>query len=589
MKRIVLFIIQILFFESVFCQIQSEDSLLQLFEKSSGTAKLEILHELQQNNLYNPKDAFYNEFLLKEASFQDNVKYQSLALSNKVAYHYRLLNTDSIFYYAKIAEDFGLKNNYLNDLFLVKQMIIQYYLNQGNYSLGLKKALDMFEETKKSKNVQGMIVSTISLAKAYQSLNQYDEAIHYLNEALKIDNELKEAPYKTLECYLYLADNYNNKNDAKSVLLYADSLYSEAERIEQLYPAYNLKDFIIGSQLYYADVYIEENRLDEAWQKIEQVDEIIKDTEIPYFTFLLDQIKMLYYDKKRDFENIKKYYDICYEFCKENNLESKLWNLLRFRSEALSEFGIYKESAETYQALLNHTDSVNKNRFLYEVNQLKMDYELNKKENEIIQQKKELELKKGFIIILIILSILLLVTILIIWKNLKLIKNKNYRLFNQIKELTKTKTELLKFKYIVNERTNNLIKNNSSSEYELFERVEAFMNKEKPFMNSDYGRKNLINDMNTNEVYLSKAIRSGADMTIQEYINSWRIEHAKYLLLENVNDTIESISIDSGFTSIRNFYRLFKDSYGMSPNEFRNYVTKSYSNQSSFSVSSNIF
>ncbi|MGG4047402.1 helix-turn-helix domain-containing protein [Paenibacillus favisporus] len=41
------------------------------------------------------------------------------------------------------------------------------------------------------------------------------------------------------------------------------------------------------------------------------------------------------------------------------------------------------------------------------------------------------------------------------------------------------------------------------------------------------------------------------------------------MLLLSTADPVTEIAFDSGFNSLRSFYRVFKKEYGMTPNEFR--------------------
>jgi AraC-like DNA-binding protein len=564
-----------------FSATQTEDSLLAKLPQLKGEARLRTLHELQEIELYQPKTKYYNDLLLEEAKNQENNKYIAIALTNRVAY-YRFSELDTLLYHARIAEDFNSKYKFYKDLFLTKQMIVLHYLGRGYFSLGRGEAHEMYEEAKETGNQQAILSSLLSLGDAYRWLGENDESIRYVKEARKLYEPSENAPYKILDCYMGLISAYMAKGDMKDAFLYMDSLRTESVRVKKNYPLYNLIDYEVVDLISYAAYYISENRLAEAWKKIEEIDKIMQAEEIHYYAFLLNEMKMRYYNVRGDYEKVQYYYDICYKYSMEHHLEQYIWLFLKFKAELLYSRGMYREASQMYQKLQAHTDSVNRESHLYEINQIQMDYELDKRENEIDQQQKELKLRNSFNIILGVFVFSLLMAVRLIWKSLKSSKHKNLLLFNQIRELTQTKMELLAFKDLMREKVipaiNNGEWNDSDSQNSLYERVEMFMNREKPYINSEYGRKNLIADMNTNEVYLSKAIRSAVKRTIQEYINAQRIEYAKVLLLQNMNQTIETVAMDSGFTTIRNFYRLFKDAYGMSPSEFRNYVKDNYKN-----------
>ena len=82
----------------------------------------------------------------------------------------------------------------------------------------------------------------------------------------------------------------------------------------------------------------------------------------------------------------------------------------------------------------------------------------------------------------------------------------------------------------------------------------------------------LADEMATNETDVEKAVRDGAGMTVSEYIHSFRIDHAEYLLsnpADNNNIKISKIANVCGFSNRMSFYRDFVARYGVTPSECR--------------------
>lgn len=551
-----------------------EKELLKKLPEARNEKKLDILHQLQQLNLYTNKDKYYNDLLLEEATAQKNNDYQSIGLSNRVAYYFRRLDTDSIFYYADLAEKFDRENKFYKDLFLVRQMVVYRYFDQGEFSLGFKYAEEMNAEALKIDDPYVKITTLITLARTYVAIRSYNVAINFLLEALDIkEKELEKAPYKRLECYIPLIDSYKRLDNYSMVEKYCDQMKEEIEKIELKYPTYNLSDFKNNLLFYSTYILIRNGDLDEAQKKIEEGEKRICENKVPTFKLILDNIKLHYYAARGDRKNVKHIFDATYQYCIDNHLENETFDLLLFEAETLHKVKEYEMASDAYRALYLHNDSISKERYLSGVDQLRMEYELDRKEDEIQQQKELLTSQNRFNLILGISILALLFTLYIILKNMREIREKNRLLFSQIKELNRTKKELQEFKDLVQEKTFSSRKENGANgKNKLFEETELHMLQKRPFIRSEYGRKDLVQHMGTNEVYLSKAIREASDMTIQEYINSWRMEYAKQLLLEDMGQTIESVATSAGFTSIRSFYRLFKEAHGMSPNEFRNYT-----------------
>lgn len=540
-----------------------------------GEERLDAFHKLQQRHLYKKGDSIYNELMLNEAIRQDNYKYQAIALTNRVAYNYRNYKSDTIFHLARQAEAFCKKHDQMKNYYLVKQMIVQRYLNQGQYSMGIKKAMELKDEAKLTDDIEIQIIVNTVFANLYIAIEREEEAVEHLNYILSLDYESVEAPYKKLECYVLLLHLYKVLGNFEKIEYYTDILVEEINRLEILYPKFGTVDSKMRAIYFSAYVHIKKGEFDLAQSEINRFETFSAEVYCSYFQYCLNLIKFYYYLEIKDRKQSNYYYDIVYNYCKDNNMDMEMRDLLKYRAHTLSQQGYYKDATGVYNELVSTLDSITQARYLYNYNLIHLDYELEARKNHITQQQDKLESSTRFSLWLAILTCCLLVTLCYIWVIASEKRKKNRILFSKIKELSRTKSELLEFKTTVQNKYFKEGKEGAEPGYGLFERLEDFMNREKPFINSDYGRKSLIADMNTNEVYLAKAIRDAVDMTILDYIYHWRMEYAKTLLLESKDLTIEAVAMDSGFTSIRNFYRLFKETYGMTPAYFRTYVKES--------------
>ena len=67
---------------------------------------------------------------------------------------------------------------------------------------------------------------------------------------------------------------------------------------------------------------------------------------------------------------------------------------------------------------------------------------------------------------------------------------------------------------------------------------------------------------------LSRAINNLSGLNFSTLLSILRVDEARVLLLES-DMTITDIAMQCGFNSERNFYRQFKNSTGLSPNQYR--------------------
>jgi AraC-like DNA-binding protein len=100
--------------------------------------------------------------------------------------------------------------------------------------------------------------------------------------------------------------------------------------------------------------------------------------------------------------------------------------------------------------------------------------------------------------------------------------------------------------------------------------LEAWLGKEKPYLNPDFQLTDLRQVLPLNRTYLSQLINTEYGCTFFQWANGLRIKEAKRLLTEQPEMTIEEVSKQSGFSYRRNLSRIFAQETGMSPSEWRN-------------------
>jgi AraC-like DNA-binding protein len=107
------------------------------------------------------------------------------------------------------------------------------------------------------------------------------------------------------------------------------------------------------------------------------------------------------------------------------------------------------------------------------------------------------------------------------------------------------------------------------SEYK--NRLETVMQVHQAYLRTDLTLPRLASTIDCSVNHLSQAINSGFDMSFFDYLNQYRVEHAKALLSESENrgDAILNIAFTVGFNSNSAFYAAFKKYVGKTPAQFR--------------------
>ncbi len=104
-----------------------------------------------------------------------------------------------------------------------------------------------------------------------------------------------------------------------------------------------------------------------------------------------------------------------------------------------------------------------------------------------------------------------------------------------------------------------------------FGNINTYIVEDKKYLVSDINLNIIAEKFSISHGYLSKLINEHTEKSFNNYINEFRVEASKKLLLDHTFDnyTIESIGLECGFQSKSNFYSTFKKFTGKTPNEYR--------------------
>lgn len=112
-------------------------------------------------------------------------------------------------------------------------------------------------------------------------------------------------------------------------------------------------------------------------------------------------------------------------------------------------------------------------------------------------------------------------------------------------------------------------KDDADTDVSAFCSLDARIKKDKPFLDYNFGRDELAAFAKLDKNKLTEVVKSGAKVTPNKYINQLRIVHAVELLRSKPGYSIESIAGDSGFGNRATFYRVFTDTFGITPVQYR--------------------
>ena len=102
------------------------------------------------------------------------------------------------------------------------------------------------------------------------------------------------------------------------------------------------------------------------------------------------------------------------------------------------------------------------------------------------------------------------------------------------------------------------------------ERIDKVMEEQKLYQNSELKLQDVANALGTNRRFISESINSQVGCSFSQFVNTYRIEHAKQLLRKNAGQKIADVYYESGFANETTFFRTFKSVTGMTPKEWLN-------------------
>lgn len=104
---------------------------------------------------------------------------------------------------------------------------------------------------------------------------------------------------------------------------------------------------------------------------------------------------------------------------------------------------------------------------------------------------------------------------------------------------------------------------------EVAEKLQRIMVEQEPYLNANLRITELARKLSLNGPQLSELINCRFDSNFNSYINGFRVEKAKQLLIDKPQLDITNIAYDSGFNSISSFNAAFKKNTNITPGRYR--------------------
>ena len=104
---------------------------------------------------------------------------------------------------------------------------------------------------------------------------------------------------------------------------------------------------------------------------------------------------------------------------------------------------------------------------------------------------------------------------------------------------------------------------------QLMQRICHLMDEKQLYLQQGLKVSDIASALGINSRYVSDCVKAVRGCSLTQFVNEYRVEHAKRLLLERPEMKISTVAIESGFTNDKAMTRYFKEQTGMTPTEWK--------------------
>ncbi|MDR1436729.1 MAG: helix-turn-helix domain-containing protein, partial [Candidatus Symbiothrix sp.] len=116
----------------------------------------------------------------------------------------------------------------------------------------------------------------------------------------------------------------------------------------------------------------------------------------------------------------------------------------------------------------------------------------------------------------------------------------------------------------------DLKSNPEQCKYEkVYDQIVRYIESAQPYLNCNLKIGELSGMLDINTTYINKAILIYKNVNFNNFINTYRVAHAKRMIQDNAQYTLEYVYQSSGFKNQSSFNRIFKTLEGSTPSEYR--------------------
>jgi AraC-like DNA-binding protein len=547
-------------------QQQQIDSLRKVISQFEGEEKLEeykklILVYFEKTDtvlfqLYDDMDA--------EARKQDNFDYQCFAKWHRLkALHNRFMFDEIIREAPKYLEFFRNEGkedhiDYYNSYYLM----IRAFTMKGDIETANGKAQQMYEQVKTRQNKAGMALALYAMSDIYEKLYNKVEREKALREAIElfedINNpaliDLHENAYARL-CQMMTRERRFDEA-AETIVKYEKFIRRMEAQTPTKIPRFN---FWALNIVYYTKT----GEYDKAEMYCDSVDNA---TQLPLWLFNITYYRTEILYRRKQYDQALKMVDKALELATDVN-EQTMNAIRRMKMQILVKTGQAEALYDLAMQTMNIKDSLYRKDLAYQIDELRTRFDVDRH----VREKKYMQRYTAISSI----ACILLIIALYIWIHYsRVVSRKNRGLMRKISEQDMMFAERERSLNVPPLTDFSYRDDGDDDSDTVFARLNRVV-KAQLFVRKTASRSTIAKSLGINERALYDCIKSNTGLNFTNYIAYMRLTYARELLANTDRQfTMDKIAQDAGFGSRATFYRLFKENYGLTPDEFRKLVHK---------------
>ena len=248
--------------------------------------------------------------------------------------------------------------------------------------------------------------------------------------------------------------------------------------------------------------------------------------------------------------------------CDSLSTKSSLAELYELKSQNRETAGDYRAALEAYKLYKIRCDSIYDAQERQSVNELRVQYDIDKREREAGLSRLMLTNERNRNAMLVVsLCSALVILLILTWHYQKLRRLYKKIVIRQREEMERHEMECSKSSPKPREEKTD----------EIYAKLCRLMEEDKIYTDSHLTRDRVAEMLGTNRTYLTPIIKTYTGKSYPQFVNGYRIRHALRVLSDagTTDYPLKALSTDLGFSSLSTFYKIFQNEVGMTPSMYK--------------------